>query len=177
MCTIHRRINKTASTFPTMPRDALGTAQINGAGSGVTFGSGTPYNGLEYTIFDTDYMEGETNGFDTFFPVDPSEDFPGADRVKYLRGVNNLDLDFSYNGVKGDRIILGTADFEHPFCLKGNDGLDNDFISIQNFDYNHGHIQLQGKKEDYQLIYCTEDDSCKTNGYYLFYTKAYRVSR
>ncbi|MEM6264240.1 MAG: hypothetical protein AAGI38_17125 [Bacteroidota bacterium] len=110
-----QNLKDTAATFPPMPRDAAGTLQVNGPVGGVTFGSGTPYNDLEYTLFDTDYMEGETNGYDTFYPVDPSDVFPGADRVKYVRGVNNLDLDASYSGQKGDRIILGTAEFNYPF--------------------------------------------------------------
>ncbi|MEM6263671.1 MAG: SBBP repeat-containing protein [Bacteroidota bacterium] len=55
--------------------------------------------------------------------------------------------------------------------MKGADGIDNDYISIQNFDFNHGHIQLQGAQQDYELIYCTQSEGCATEGYYLFYTK------
>lgn len=160
-----------AAAFPAMPRDAAGLLLLNGPAGGVTFGSGTPYNDLEYTAFDTDYMEGETNGYDTFYPVDPSDSTPGADRVKYLRGVNNLDLESNYDGANGDRYILGTAEYDVPFFLRGADGRDDDYVSIQNFDFNYGHIQLQGGIEDYDLVYCGEASSCETEGYYLFYTK------
>ncbi|GAA0871855.1 hypothetical protein GCM10009117_10010 [Gangjinia marincola] len=158
-----------AAQFPAMPRGSADLIPFVGAGN-ITFGSGTPYNDLEYTLFDTSYMEGETSGFDTFYPVDPAKDIPGEDQVKYLRGVNNLDLDSNYQGSLGDRFILGTAEINTPFFAKGQNGIDDDYVVIQNFDYNFGYIELYGSLDDYSLFYCTQDEGCETTGYYLFYT-------
>jgi haloalkane dehalogenase len=156
-----------AATFPAMPKELVQLFEITGQRS-LTFGSGLPYNDLEYTLYDTDYMEGETNGFDNFMPVDPSSAFPGADRIHIIKAVNNVDLDEAYTGTKGDRIILGTAEIDRPFFLRGTDGLDNDYVAISNFDYDFGYVQLHGERSDYELVYCGE--ACASAGYYLFYT-------
>jgi hypothetical protein len=150
-----------------MPKELVQLFEITGQRS-LTFGSGLPYNDLEYTLYDTDYMEGETNGFDIFMPVDPSSEFPGADRIHIIKAVNNVDLDEAYSGTKGDRIILGTAEIDRPFFLRGQDGLDNDYVAISNFDYDFGYVQLQGERSDYELVYCGEESA--SAGYYLFYT-------
>jgi hypothetical protein len=159
-----------ARQFPPMPREAadLLTGGFSAPGQ-FTFGSGTPYNDLEYTAFDTDYMEGETNGFDTFLPVDPSEALPGEGAVKLVRGVNNLDLEAAYSGPRGDRVILGTAEIAVPFFLKGDDGEDDDYAVIQNVDYGALVMQLRGGPDDYRLPYFTASDGVQTEGHYLFY--------
>ncbi|MEO0556794.1 MAG: T9SS type A sorting domain-containing protein [Bacteroidota bacterium] len=160
-----------ARAFPAMPQESVDLLQGGFVAPGdFTFGSGTPYNDIEYTAFDTDYMEGETNGYDTFMPVDPSEPFPGSGTVKLVRGVNNLDLEAAYDGPTGDRIILGTADVPIPFFLKGSDGIDDDYAVIQNYDYNAGTIQLRGTADEYRLLYASETDGVATEGHYLFYT-------
>jgi hypothetical protein len=158
-----------ARAFPAMPRDTVELLQRRG-GTSVTFGSGTPFNDLEYTAFDTDYMEGETTGFDTFLPVDPSRSVPGENEIKLINAVNNVDLDFTYAGQRGDRIILGTAEIASPFFLRGTDGADNDFVVITNFDYTSGYIQLRGASSDYGLLSCTLADGCASDGYFLFHT-------
>ena len=158
-----------AATFPPMPKESVDLFALTGERS-VTFGSGLPYNDLEYTLYDTDYMEGETNGFDVFMPVDPSRAFPGADEIKLLRGVNNVDLNAAYDGADGDRYILGTAEIDVPFFLRGEDGVDNDYVSVTNFDYNYGYVQLRGTADDYALVYCDGSQGCATEGSYLFYT-------
>jgi hypothetical protein len=163
-----QQLRDSAARFAPMPRE---TGQLFAFNGSATFSSGTPFNDIEFTIFDTDYMEGETHGFDVFMPVDPSDAFPGANKVKLVRCVGNVDLDFSYGGAKGDRIILGTNDIAVPFFLRGNDGIDNDYAVIQNFDYNNGYIQLKGQATDYRLQYFTTADGVQTKGYYLFYTK------
>ncbi len=136
-----------------------------------TFSSGTPFNDLEFTSFDTDYIDGENSGGDTFYPVDPADPSPGSDKVKLVRCVLNTDLDNNYQNVKRDRIILGTYEHGKPFFLKGADGLDNDYAVVLHLDFDHGAIQLAGQQNDYRLLYGTTADSCKTEGWYLFYTK------
>jgi hypothetical protein len=158
-----------ARAFPAMPRDTVELLQRRG-GTSVTFSSGTPYNDLEYTAFDTDYMEGETHGFDTFLPVDPSRSVPGENEIKLINAVSNVNLDTSYAGQRGDRIILGTSEIPVPFFLRGADGADNDFVVITNFDYSNGFIQLRGAPSDYGLLSCTIADGCASDGYYLFHT-------
>lgn len=135
-----------------------------------TFASGNPFNDLEYTILDTDYIDGENSGGDVFLPVDPADPLPGEDKVKYIRCVLNLDLDAAYGSGKTDRIILGTDEISRPFFLRGEDGIDNDYAVIQHLDFNTGYIQLKGQPEDYDLVYCTRSDGCATEGWYLFYT-------
>jgi hypothetical protein len=158
-----------ASAFPAMPR---GTADLFPfVGSLPTFASGTPYSDLEFTLYDTDYMDGENNGHDTFMPVDPSDSFPGSNKVKYIRCALNTDLNASYGGASGDRIILGTAENQNPFFLKGLDNVDNDYVVIQHFDYTNGYIQLKGQASDYALNYFSTTQGVATEGYYLFYTK------
>jgi hypothetical protein len=157
---------ETARGFPPMPRSSADLLAFAGR---VTFASGTPFNDLEYTLFDTDYIEGETNGYDTFFPVDPRDEVPGADTVKLVRCVNNLDLEAAYHGPTGDRIILGTAENPQPFFLRGDDGHDNDYAVIQNFDYNSGHIQLRGEPEQYRVLHATRSDGVATEGFYVFF--------
>lgn len=163
-----QQLRDSAARFAPMPRE---TGQLFAFNGSATFSSGTPFNDLEFTIFDTDYMEGETHGFDVFMPVDPADAFPGANKVKLVRCVGNVDLDFSYGGAKGDRIILGTSEIAVPFFLRSSDRIDNDYAVIQNFDYNNGYIQLKGQATDYRLQYFKLTDSVRTEGYYLFYTK------
>ena len=159
-----------ARAFPPMPRESLDLLQGGFVAPGAfTFGSGTPYNDLEYTAFDTDYIEGETNGFDTFLPVDPSRSFPGEGTVKLVRGVNNLDLEAAYGGPRGDRIILGTAEVPVPFFARGPDGVDDDYAVIQNVDYGAPMLQLRGGPDEYRLPYYTAADGVQTEGHYLFW--------
>ena len=160
-----------AATFPEMPRDNIDLLPYMDRPATFTFASGTPFNDVEYTVFDTDYMDGETAGFDLFYPVDPDKADPGADKVKLIRCVSNVDLSLVYGAQRGARIILGTAAHDRPFFTRGDDDVDNDYLVIQNYDYARGFIQLKGAASDYALVYCTLSDGCATEGYYLFYTK------
>jgi hypothetical protein len=164
-----QQLKALAATFPEMPKELSGLVAQRGPGSG-TFSSGLPYNDLEYTLFDTDYIDGETNGFDTFMPVDPSLPFPGADKVKIVTATGNVNLDTSYGGQGGDRIILGTAEIPTHFFARGADGVDNDYAIITSFNYRLGFIQLRGAATDYGLVRCTVAEGCKTDGWYLFHT-------
>jgi hypothetical protein len=156
-----------ARQYPAMPR---GTADmVPFVGRLPTFASGSPFSDLQYTIYDTDYMDGENSGYDTFMPVDPADAFPGANRVKYVRCALNTDLDKNYAAAAGDRIILGTAEIAVPFFSRGPDGVDNDYAVIQHFDFTHGHIQLRGVAADYGLVYGTVAEGCATDGWYLFH--------
>ncbi len=154
-----------AKTYPKQPVEAV---DLGSNVSERTFGSGTPYNDIFYTILNTTYMEGETAGYDYFCPADPSDEFPG-NRIMLVSCVNNIDLVEAYSGQQGDRIILGTHETQNPFFLSGNDGLDNEWVVIQHFDYSFGHIQLRGSADDYRLIYATVDEGVATEGYFLFY--------
>ena len=165
---VNRAIDYAAS-FPAMPVETPDIGQLTGQ-SDLTFGSGVPTNDLAYTMIDTDFIDGETTGYDTFLPVDPSAAAPGADRIKIVRGTGNVDLDLVYSAQEGDRIILGTAEIGVPFFTRGADGVDNDYAVIQNFDYSAGHIQLRGQASDYELVFCKASDGCATDGYYLFDT-------
>ncbi len=158
-----------AASFPVMPKDLAALITQRGPTVG-TFSSGLPYNDLEYTLFDTDYIDGETNGYDTFMPVDPSRPVPGTDLIKIINTTGNIDLDSTYSGQGGDRIILGTAEIASPFFLRGSDGVDNDYAVVTNFNYNRGHIQLKGVAADYGLVRCTTADGCQTGGFYVFHT-------
>ena len=156
-----------AATFPPMPRDTADLIPF--VGGPPTFGSGTPTGDTNYTLFDTDYMDGENGGYDVFLPVDPSDPHPGADTVKLIRCALNSDLDLAYGTTPGDRIILGTAEHDSPFFSRGSDGIDNDYAVVLHFDYEHGHIQLRGLPTDYRLIRATLADGAQTDGWYLFY--------
>jgi pimeloyl-ACP methyl ester carboxylesterase len=158
-----------AAQFPPMPRNSTGLIPF--VGGLPTFSSGTPFNDVLYTLIDTDYIDGENGGFDTFMPVDPADTFPGANKVKLVRCALNTDLDSVYGVAPGDRIILGTAEIPHPFFLRGADGVDNDYAAILHFDFVHGHIQLRGHAADYRLIFGTLAEGCRTEGWYLFYTE------
>lgn len=157
-----------AATFPRMPTNASEVAQLTGQEP--IFASGTPYNDVEYTMFDTAYIEGETSGYDTFMPVDPSLEFPGADRVHVIVAVNNLDLDQAYDSQPGDRIILGDQRGGRPYFLRGENGLDDDYLVLANFDYSEGRIDLAGSPEDYELVECTAVLGCTSTGNFLFHT-------
>lgn len=150
-----------------MPRETVDLLPF--VGGFPTFSSGTPYNDLEFTVFDTDYMEGETHGYDQFMPVDPADVLPGSDRVKLVNAVSNVDADLAYGGGKGDRIVLGTHELPR-FFQRGPDGIDDDYAVLINFDFNNGHIQLKGAANDYTLFYCTAADGCASEGWYLYYT-------
>ncbi|MGL5839921.1 MAG: hypothetical protein ACRCY3_15615 [Sphingorhabdus sp.] len=161
-------LKNAAKAFPAMPINSAALGRLTGKTP--TFSSGLPFNDLEYTIFDTDYIDGETNGYDTFMPVDPSRTVPGADTIKLVTTNLNVDIDSSYSGQRGDRIILGMAGISSPFFAKGSDGVDNDYAVITTFDYTNGLIQLKGASADYGLVRCTTADGCVTDGYYLFHT-------
>ena len=163
-----QQLKDSAATFPPMPR---GSADLIPFTQGLpTFASGAPFNDLDFTILDTDYMDGENSGGDVFMPVDPSDVFPGSNKVKLIRCILNTDLDLAYQSGKADRIILGTAEHPNPFFLRGADGIDNDYAVILHLDFNHGYIQLKGQQSDYSLVYCTTAEGCQTTGWYLFYT-------
>ena len=164
----NQQLKDSAATFPPMPR---GTVDLLPYVQGFpTFASGAPFNDLDFTLLDTDYMDGENSGFDVFMPVDPADSLPGTDQVKYIRCVLNTDLNSIYGSTDGDRIILGTAEMGLPFFRRGVDGLDNDYVAIQHLDFEEGYIQLAGNPTDYSLIYGTAADGCQTEGWYLFYT-------
>jgi hypothetical protein len=156
-----------AASFPPMPRETVDLIPF--AGSTPTFASGTPIADTNYTLFDTDYMDGENGGYDVFLPVDPSDQFPGADTVKLIRCALNTDLDLVYGVTPGDRIILGTAEQPQPFFRRGLDGLDNDYAVILHLDYEFGHIQLRGSPAGYRLIRVTLAEGARTDGWYLFH--------
>jgi hypothetical protein len=157
-----------AAQLPAMPR---GTADLIPFVGGLpTFSCGTPFNDVLYTLIDTDYIDGENGGFDTFMPVDAADAFPGANKVKVVRCALNSDLDTVYGVAPGDRVILGTAEIPHPFFLRGADGVDNDYAVILHLNFVHGHIQLRGQAADYRLVYGTLAEGCRTEGWYLFYT-------
>lgn len=155
------------ATYPPMPLEPVELVPFTGPG--LTFGSGTPFNDLVYTLYDTDYMEGETSGYDHFFPVDPADPFPGTDQVKLIHCVSNVDLDATYQAAQGDRIILGPATSDQPFFLRGPNGIDDEWVVIAHFNYQDGHIQLKGSPEDYALQWATAAEGAQTDGYYLFY--------
>jgi hypothetical protein len=156
-----------AATFPPMPRDTADLIPFTGRIP--TFASGTPIGDTNYTLFDTDYMDGENGGYDVFLPVDPSDMVPGADTVKLIRCALNTDLDLVYGVTPGDRVILGTAEHPQPFFRRGANGLDDDYAVIQHFSYQHGHIQLRGGPADYRLLRVTLAQGAQTDGWYLFY--------
>lgn len=163
-----QQLKDSAATFPPMPR---GTTDLIPFTTGLpTFASGAPFDDLEFTIFDTDYMDGENSGGDVFMPVDPSDIFPGSNKVKLIRCILNTDLDFGYQSGKADRVILGTSEIPNPFFLRGAYGKDNDYCVILHLDFRYGYIQLRGQPSDYRLIYCTTAEGCQTTGWYLFYT-------
>jgi hypothetical protein len=162
------QLKDSAATFPTMPRS---TADMTAFVQGIpTFASGAPFNDLDFTILDTDYMDGENSGSDVFLPVDPSDPFPGSNKVKYIRCILNTDLNEVYGSADADRVILGTHELPFPFFLRGEDGVDNDYAVIHHLDFEAGYIQLKGVAEDYDLVYCTLQEGCQTEGWYLFYT-------
>jgi hypothetical protein len=166
-----RQLLDSAAVFPVMPKNAVEIALLQGNFSQRTFASGTPFNDLSYTTFDTDYMEGETAGYDVFYPVDPGDDFPGSNRIKIIQCVSQATTNVVYEAALGDRVILGTADHPQPFFLRGLDGKDNDYVIIRYFDFSNGHIQLKGVATDYRLVKGTLADGVKTEGWYLFYVK------
>ena len=132
-----------AATFPAMPQGAGQLDRVTTSEDGVfTVSAGNPANDLEWCVFDNDYLDGETDGYDIFYPVDPSESFPGSDRVKIIETVSNLQTSEIYGGANGARIILEIDDIPFPFFNRGEDGIDNDYYVIQHFDYRNGHIQL-----------------------------------
>jgi hypothetical protein len=62
-----QQLKDSAATFPPMPR---GTTDLVPFTTGLpTFASGAPFDDLEFTIFDTDYMDGENSGGDVFMPL------------------------------------------------------------------------------------------------------------
>lgn len=158
------------SQLPPMPREVVDLLPFVQVGRRVTSSSGAPFNDVEFTIFDTDYMEGETAGYDVFCPVDPSDPYPGSGTVKYIKCVSNVDADSLYGLPQGDRVILGLPETNQPFFQRGPDGIDNDYAVIQSFDFRNGYIQLVGEPADYRLQYATQAQGAATEGWYLFYT-------
>ena len=156
-----------ARSFPAMPREP---ADLFGAfvpPADYTFASGTPYNDLEYTVFSTSYVDGETDGYDVFLPVAPADALPGTGAVHLIRGTSNLDLATGYAGPTGARIILGD---DQPFFLQGPDGVDDDYAVVQNVDFRAPFLELSGQEGDYRLLYAAASDGVQTEGHYLFYT-------
>lgn len=162
-------LRSAATRFPAMPTDTFSMSQL--LGRPATFSSGGPFNDLEFTVFDTDYIDGENGGFDTFLPVDPGQPNPGANTIKYVRTALNTDLNDRYTIARADRVILGSTT-AGPFFLRGPDGLDNDYAVIQHFDFRFGAIELAGRREDYALAYCTQAQGCRTEGWFLFHIAA-----
>lgn len=131
--------------------------------------SGTPYNDLVEFLPHMSYVEGETAGYDTFYPVACEGKWPGSDEVITVNCCSRPDYDVKNMGARGDRIILGTS--KHGvFFLKGSDNQDNDYCHISNFDYGYGHIQLAGAPAWYHLEHCTaKTDGTRWDGWALFY--------
>ncbi len=160
-----------AQQFPAMPEGSAALAPLNPNVTPIVTSAGSPASDLEWTMFDAEYLDGETDGYDTFFPVDPSHPFPGANKIKFIEVVSKLHTSELYGGANGARIILGVDENPLPFFTKGPDGVDNDYYVIQHFDYRNGHIQLRGTSSDYRLIHADETtDGVNTTGWYLFYT-------
>jgi hypothetical protein len=159
-----------AATFPPMPRDSADLFPF--VGGPPTFTSGTPWSDTNYSVLNTDYVDGENGGFDVFLPVDPSNPFPGSNTVKLIRCALNSDLDITYGVTQGDRIILGTAENPRPFFLRGPDGIDNDYAVILHLNYEFGRIQLRGQASDYRLIRVSIAEGAQTDGWYLFHVTA-----
>ena len=161
-----------AQNFSEMPESAFDLqAYIPASQLPPTVSAGSPISDLEWTVFDSDYLDGETDGYDVFYPVDPSLEYPGANTIKLVEGASKVHTSELFGGADGDRFILGIAEKEYPFFHKGEDGIDNDFYVIQHFDFRNGHIQLSGNTSDYQLLYAEEvTDGVSTTGWYLFYT-------
>ncbi len=160
-----------AQAFPPMPATNGELRRLLG-NPNITIAAGTPYNDLEYTLFDTDYIDGETSGYDTFCPADPSDPVPGADRINFVLCTTNTLTDSVYDRNGGDRVILGLPERPEPFFLRGPDGVDNDYVIIRHFDFRSAVIQLAGTPDNYQLRYFTPADGVATEGYYLFYRGA-----
>jgi Secretion system C-terminal sorting domain/Beta-propeller repeat len=167
-----QQLKKAAATFSAMPEKAFDLIPyIPSNNLPPVIASGSPINDLEWTMFDSDYIDGETDGYDVFYPVDPGDQFPGSNRVKMIECASKIHTSEQYSGANGDRIILGIAALSYPFFTKGTDNIDNDFCIIQHFDYRNGHIQLNGSASDYGLVFADKTiDSVATTGYYLFYT-------
>jgi hypothetical protein len=164
-----QQLKDSAANFPPMPK---GSADLIPFVQGLpTFGSGTPFSDIEYTVINVDYIDGENGGSDIFIPVNPSDQFPGANTVKVIKCALNTDLNENYQAANRDKIVLGTTENANPFFLRGSDNIDNDYVSILHFDFENGAIQLKGSPTDYNLIFCDSlADSVQTTGWYLFYT-------
>ncbi len=158
-----------AATFPAMPVDTATMSQL--LGRPATFSSGGPFNDLEFTVFNTDYIDGENGGFDTFHPASPGTPNPGSHQIRYVRTALNTDLNARYGIAQGDRIILGTV-ADGPYFLRGPDGIDNDYAVIHHFDFVHGAIELAGARSDYALVQCTTAQGCRTSGWFVFHVRA-----
>ncbi|MEL7120888.1 MAG: hypothetical protein AAFO07_15655, partial [Bacteroidota bacterium] len=161
-----------AKTFEKMPENTFELqAYVPVDQRPATISAGSPASDLEWTVFDSDYLDGETDGYDTFYPVDPSDQFPGSNTVKLVEGTSLIHTSELYDGADGDRFVLGIDENPNPFFHRGQDSVDNDFYVIQHFDFRNGHIQLRGNASDYALLYADEiQDSVATTGWYLFYT-------
>lgn len=131
--------------------------------------SGTPYNDFVEYLPHMSYVEGETAGFDTFYPVSCSGQFPGSNEVITVNCCSRPDYDVANSGTRGDRIVLGT-DRHGVFFRKGSDNVDNDYCHITNFDYGNGFIELFGDKSMYRLEHCSsKKDGTRWDGWALFH--------
>lgn len=159
-----------ATTFGPIPAEVTDLLPLVGGPAALTFASGTPFNDVEFTTFDTDYIEGETSGYDTFMPANPADEYPGAGTVKIVRAVSHPWIDRAYGGAPGDRIILGLPENPKPFFRRPGDGVDDDFAVIQNFDFVNGHVQLAGSPADYAVVRAGAAEGAASDGWYLVYT-------
>jgi hypothetical protein len=74
-----------AKTIPALSNEPADIATLAGLStSSFVVSSGLPINDLEYTLYNTDYIEGETTGYDTFMPVYPSDPSLGANSYKLI---------------------------------------------------------------------------------------------
>ena len=162
-----------ARELPGMPEDNFGFRQLIGATTDFTIAAGGPFNDLAWTLYDTDYIDGETAGFDVFCPVDPGDEAPGAGEIKYVLTTTNTLTDEFYGSQNGDRIILGhyRADGTAvPYFLDdGAGGAEDDYVIIRHFDYRAAVVELVGDTSDYALLAAGPDEGVVTEGYYLFH--------
>jgi hypothetical protein len=153
--------------LPPMPLDVAGLLDASAVEPAeLTFASATPFDDLVYTLLTTTYVEGETSGYDTFLPVDPGDERPGAGEVRIVNAVSNPPIDWLYQGSRGDRIILGLPGTA-PFFVSPGDGADDDYAVVTNLDVANSVIQLSGAPSDYRLVFGEEGAGAATIGWYL----------
>ena len=162
-----------ARALPPMPADNFEFRLLLGNPEEFTIAAGGPFNDLAWTLYDTDYVDGETAGFDVFCPVDPGDERPGTGELKYVLTTTNTLTDEFYGSQNGDRIILGhyRADGTPvPYFLDdGAGGDEDDYAIIRHLDYRFGAIELVGDTTDYALLAAGPEEGVATEGYYLFH--------